>query len=94
MREMERFLEQWEMDVRDVRRRLLLAPTPRERERWHAIWLLAQGGLLWSLGRHWKGTPTPLAGGPPPLVRAVRRHWCSSSPVVPPRPGRGATGGV
>ena len=34
MREMERFLEQWEMDVRDVCRRLLLAPTPRERERW------------------------------------------------------------
>ena len=26
-----------------MHRRLILAPTPRERERWHAIWLLAQG---------------------------------------------------
>ena len=32
MREIKRFLEQREMDVRDVRRRLLLAPTPRERD--------------------------------------------------------------
>ena len=39
----DRFLEQWEMDVPRVHRRLILAPTPRERERWHAVWLLAQG---------------------------------------------------
>ena len=31
------------MDARDLHRRLILAPTPRERERWHAIWLLALG---------------------------------------------------
>ena len=43
MREMERFLEQWKMGVKDVHRRVILAPTPRERERWHAVWLLAQG---------------------------------------------------
>ena len=42
-REIERFLEQWQMDGRDLRRRLILAPTPRERERWHALWLLSQG---------------------------------------------------
>ena len=39
----DRFLEQWQMDARDLHRRLILAPTPQERERWHAIWLLAQG---------------------------------------------------
>ena len=43
VREMDRFLEQWEMGVKDVHRRLILAPTSRERERWHAVWLLAQG---------------------------------------------------
>ena len=43
MGEIDRFLEQWEMDVPSVHRRLILAPTPRERERWHAVWLLAQG---------------------------------------------------
>ena len=43
MGEIDRFLEQWEMDAPGVHQRLILAPTPRERERWHAIWLLSQG---------------------------------------------------
>lgn len=43
VREIDRILQQWEMDTRGLHRRLILAPTPRERERWHALWLLAQG---------------------------------------------------
>ena len=43
VREIHRSLEQWELGVKDVQRRMILAPTPRERERWHALWLLAQG---------------------------------------------------
>ena len=43
VRQIDRFLGQWEMDARDLHRRMILAPTPRERERWHAVWLLAQG---------------------------------------------------
>ena len=43
VRGIEQFLEQWEMGVKEVHRRLILAPTSRERERWHALWLLAQG---------------------------------------------------
>ena len=43
VREKERFLEQWGMDATDLRRRMILAPTLRERERWCAILLLAQG---------------------------------------------------
>ena len=43
VREMARFPEQWRMDVRDWHRRLIPAPTPRERGRWHALWLLVQG---------------------------------------------------
>ena len=39
VRGMERSLEQWQMDARDLHRRMILAPTPRER----ALWLLAQG---------------------------------------------------
>ena len=31
------------MNAKDLHRRLILAPAPRERERWYAIWLLAQG---------------------------------------------------
>ena len=31
------------MDVPGVRRGMILAPAPRERERWYARWLLTQG---------------------------------------------------
>ena len=43
VREIDWFLDQWEMDARDLHRRMILAPTPREREGWHADWLLDQG---------------------------------------------------
>ncbi len=36
-------LRQWQLDIRGVRERMYRAPTPRERERWHALWLLSQG---------------------------------------------------
>src|SRR5262245_42361007 len=36
-------LARWELDVGRVRERMYRAPTPRERERWHALWLLARG---------------------------------------------------
>ena len=41
VREIDQSLEQWQMGVKDLRRRMILAPTPRER--WYAILLLAQG---------------------------------------------------
>ena len=42
VREIDRALDQWQMGVKDLQRRMLLAPTPRERERWYAMLLLAQ----------------------------------------------------
>ena len=36
-------LERWQLDEKAVRERMYRAPTPRERERWHAVWLLARG---------------------------------------------------
>jgi transposase len=36
-------LGRWGMDVKALRKHMYSAPTPRERERWHAIWLLVQG---------------------------------------------------
>ena len=43
VREIDRSLEQWQMGVKDLRRRVILARDTRERERWYAILLLAQG---------------------------------------------------
>ena len=43
MNEVVDILEQWNWDVRAVRERMYRAPTARERERWHAVWLLTEG---------------------------------------------------
>ena len=49
------FLEQWQMEVKDLRRRTILAPTPRERKRWYAILLPTQSwtpsATAWALER-------------------------------------------
>jgi transposase len=36
-------LARWHLDLPAVRTLVYRAPTPRERERWHALWLLARG---------------------------------------------------
>jgi transposase len=36
-------LEHWHLNVSAVLEHVYRAPTPRERERWHALWLLARG---------------------------------------------------
>ena len=36
-------LKRWKLDLSAVRQQVYRAPTPRERERWHAVWLLAKG---------------------------------------------------
>jgi len=46
MNNMVEMLGRWQLDVKQVRERVYRAPTPRERERWHAIWLLTRG---WSI---------------------------------------------
>ena len=36
-------LNKWQLDLKAVRTHVYRAPTARERERWHALWLLAKG---------------------------------------------------
>jgi transposase len=43
MKDVTTMLGQWQLDLKSVRYQMYRAPTPRERERWHAIWLLARG---------------------------------------------------
>ena len=79
MRELPGFLEQWQLDDGDLRRRIYWAPTPRERERWHALWLLVQGwtavAVAEALGRdaHTIGRWVAVfgEGGPGRCLRAV-----------------------
>ena len=72
VREIDRFLEQWQMDARDLHRRLILAPAPRERERWQPSGCWPKDGRLRVRRRPWDGTRTPSEDGPPPLARAGR----------------------
>ena len=69
VREKERFLEQWWVDARDLRRRMILAPTPRERERWYAILLLAQGLTAAATAEALERDPTLSDVGRRPSVR-------------------------
>jgi transposase len=41
-------LKTWNLDITEVRERVYRSATPRERERWHALWLLARG---WSAAK-------------------------------------------
>jgi hypothetical protein len=36
-------LARWQVTSAQLRDRMYRAPTARERERWHALWLLSQG---------------------------------------------------
>ena len=89
-------LEGWQLDLASVRSRMYLAPTPRERERWHALWLLCRGltasGTAQALGRdaHTIGRWAAAfgEGGPAALI------FEQTGGSVPPRTWRDATGGV
>jgi transposase len=43
MDDMREALKHWKMGLGAVREQVYRAPTPRERERWHALWLVAGG---------------------------------------------------
>ena len=71
VKEIERLLEQWQMDARDLRQRMIPAPTPRERERWYAMLLSAQGWTASTTAEALERDPHTIDGGPPPSARAV-----------------------
>ncbi len=51
MTEMGELLEQRRLGETEVLRRMYRAPAPRERERWHGVWLLARGWTAAAVGR-------------------------------------------
>jgi hypothetical protein len=82
MNDIPTMLERRQFHVKTVRERVYRAPTPRKRERWHALWLLARGGLPPKWPMRWNGTPIR------PVIRwktsasTARRDWPLSKPVV------------
>ena len=68
VKEIERFLEQWQMEAKDFPQRMILAPMPREWERWPAILPLGQCWTSWA-------TAQALAQDPHTI-----RRWASAFP--------------
>ncbi len=51
MNDMLMALGRWQMNPKQVREQVYRAPTPRERERWHAIWLVASDWTVEQVAR-------------------------------------------
>ena len=76
MRDIVQLLERWQLDVGKVREHMYRAPTPRERERWHGLWLLAQGWTALAVADALERDPHTIGtwvtalfnGGPPALA--------------------------
>jgi transposase len=43
MNDIQQVLTKWQLDAQAVRRLVYTAENARERERWHAVWLITQG---------------------------------------------------
>ena len=85
MPEMGEALERWRMDEAEIRRRMYRAPTPRERKRWHAVWLLAQGWTAAAVAQALERDAHTIGQWYGHLQRAVPKGWFVNRPVVPPR---------
>jgi transposase len=83
-------LEAWALDVDEVRARMYGAPTPRERERWPALWLLARGWpaarVAAALGRdpHTIGAWVARFRRGGPAALALARSGGAPPPSTPP----------
>ena len=63
MYDIDTLLTLWELDERGLRERMYRAPTPRERERWHALWRLSRGWSEARVGEALERDPHPIGEG-------------------------------
>ena len=85
-------LARWRLDLPAVRTRVCRAPTPRERERWHALWLLARGWPAADVAAALERDPHTVGEWRARFCRdGPRSLTCESTGGAPPpstRPGR------
>ncbi len=69
VRQIDRFLEQWQMDARDLHRRLFWRRHPGSGNDGTPSGSWPKAGQLRVRRKLWDGILTPLDDGPPPLAR-------------------------
>lgn len=79
-------LGRWELAARDIRERMYRVPALRERERWHALWLLAQGWSANKVTDLRERDPHTIGRCLTAFARAVPVPSPSSRPVTTPPP--------
>jgi transposase len=84
MIDMVTLLKRWQVDEREVRERMYRAPTPRERERWHALWLLARGWSESQVAEALERDPHTIGSWVAAFGEAGPRVWPSRRQVAPP----------
>ena len=92
MEELGALLERWRMDEAEVRRRMYRAPTPRERERWHAVWLLAQGWTAAAVAQALERDAHMIGQWAKAFSEGGPKELVFEQSGGSPRVGRGATG--
>ena len=85
MRDIAQLLERWQLDVGNLRESMDGAPTPGERERWHGLWLLAQGWSLSKWLRLWRESLIPSETGWTTFAEPGPKVWSLNRLGVPPR---------
>jgi hypothetical protein len=94
MNEMLMTLGRWQLNVKAVRERMYGAPTPRERERWHAVWLLAQGWSGAQVAEALERDAHTIGAWAAEFHEKGPAVWPSRRAAAPPRPRPGATNGT
>ena len=82
------------MDGAEVRRWIYQAPTPRERESWHAVWLLAQGWTGAAVAQALERDAHTIGQWARAFAEGVPKALVFEQSGGSPRVGRGATGRV
>ena len=88
MMEMGVLLERWRMDEAEVQTADVSGSDARERERWHALWLLARGWTAAAVARRWERDAHTIGQWAEAFSEGGPRRWLLSSREVPPRAER------
>ncbi|MHB8577080.1 MAG: winged helix-turn-helix domain-containing protein, partial [Dehalococcoidia bacterium] len=79
-------LAQWQLDSAAVRERIARATTPRERERWHALWLWSRGGTGVQVAEALGRDAHPIGAWVESFCRGGPASVAFSQSAGPPRP--------